>query len=409
MKVLIIAQYFPPDMGGGATRAYNVAKGLRLNGCQVTVIAAFPHYPGGNVPEKYRWKSFLLENFEGLRVIRTFVPPLASHGLANRLVLFLSFIISALWAFPYVGEVDVVWASNPNILSFFPALFYGFVKRKPVALNVDDLWPEELRNTGLVNADSLIFKLMRFMAKFAYSTACMITPISPGYVEVICNEYGVNREKVHVVRAGVDLTTFRVNENTTALNNKAFKVIYSGAFSVAYDFDQVLLAAKKIENENNVEFVLQGGGELVEHVKSKVKQMKLSNVRIIDKIVSRVEVAKLLSEGDALILPLRNFGKPYFGISSKLYEYQAVGKPIICCGEGHPADYVEKTRSGIVVKPGDYEGLAEAVLFLKQNPDVARRMGRSGRHYVEEHLSIEAIGFELVRIFEKTTMGDQSS
>ena len=56
LKVLIIAQYFPPDMGGGATRAYNVAKGLKLNGCEVTVVTAFPHYPSGNVPERYRWK-----------------------------------------------------------------------------------------------------------------------------------------------------------------------------------------------------------------------------------------------------------------------------------------------------------------------------------------------------------------
>jgi len=46
----------------------------------------------------------------------------------------------------------------------------------------------------------------------------------------------------------------------------------------------------------------------------------------MDRILSRDEVAKLLSEADALILPLRDFGRPYLGISSKLYEYQAIGK-----------------------------------------------------------------------------------
>ncbi|MEM2739161.1 MAG: glycosyltransferase family 4 protein [Candidatus Bathyarchaeia archaeon] len=400
MKVLIIAQYFPPDMGGGATRAYNVAKGLKLNGCQVTVIAAFPHYPNGNVPEKYRWKPFVLENFQGLRVIRTFVPPLASSGLAKRLVLFLSFIVSALWAFPFVREVDVVWAANPNVLSIFPALFYGFVKGRSVALNVDDLWPEELHSTGFVNADSFIFKLMRFVARFAYSKAMLITPISPGYGEVICNDYGVDERKVHVVWAGVDLDTFRVDSERPDLDDEVFKVVYSGAFSVAYDFDQVLLAAKKLEDVDKIEFVLQGGGEFIEYVKSKVKRLKLANVRVIDKIYSRAKVAKLLSEADVLILPLRDFGKPYLGISSKLYEYQAAGKPIICCAYGQPAEYVKETCSGIVVKPGDFEGLVRAVLFLKQNPEYARRMGLSGRRYVEEHLSIQAIGLELKRVLE---------
>ena len=76
LDVLIIAQYFPPDLGGAATRAYNVAKGLVLNGCRVTVITAFPHYPDGKIPKDYRWKPFKVEWLGELRVIRTFILPL---------------------------------------------------------------------------------------------------------------------------------------------------------------------------------------------------------------------------------------------------------------------------------------------------------------------------------------------
>jgi len=39
MKVLVVAQYFPPDMGGASTRASNVVKGLLSKGCEVTVVA----------------------------------------------------------------------------------------------------------------------------------------------------------------------------------------------------------------------------------------------------------------------------------------------------------------------------------------------------------------------------------
>jgi len=399
MHVLIIAQVFPPDMGGGSTRAYNVAKGLGLNGCELKAVTAFPHYPSGNVPERYRWKPFVLEDVEGFKVVRTFVPPIASQGLVKRLALFLSFIASSLFAAPFVGKVDVVWAANPNVLSIFPALFYGFVKRKPVALNVDDLWPD----FGLINKSSLTFKMMRFVANFAYSKAGLITPISPGYVEVLCGKYGVNRAKVHVVRAGVDLDTFGIVGSRCNCNRETFRVLYSGAFSVAYDFDQVLLAAKILENVSGVGFVLQGGGELAGYVKSRVKELKLSNVRVIDRIVSRAEVAKQLSEADALILPLRDFGKPYLGISSKLYEYQAAGKPIICCAEGQPAKYIKKISSGIIVKPGDYEALAKAVLYLRENQDVAEKWAQRGRRYVEGSLSIEKIGSKMKKVFEALT------
>jgi glycosyltransferase involved in cell wall biosynthesis len=86
-------------------------------------------------------------------------------------------------------------------------------------------------------------------------------------------------------------------------------------------------------------------------------------------------------------------------MSSKLYEYQAVVKPTICYGEGQPAEYVKETRSGIVVKPGDYEAMAETVLYLKENRDVAGKLGVSGARYVENNLSIEKVGLKMMVAF----------
>ena len=137
MRVLVLAQYFPPDMGGGATRAYNVAKGLLKAGCTVTVVSAFPHYPTGNVPEKYRWKPLSVEYEGKLKVFRTFVPALASEGFVKRVLLFASFVVSSLFALPFVGRVDVVWAANPNVISFYPGLIYGVAKRCPLVQNVE--------------------------------------------------------------------------------------------------------------------------------------------------------------------------------------------------------------------------------------------------------------------------------
>jgi len=91
----------------------------------------------------------------------------------------------------------------------------------------------------------------------------------------------------------------------------------------------------------------------------------------------------------------------YFGISSKLYEYQAVSKPIICCAEGQPAEYVKETGSGVVVKPGDHEALAKAVLYLKENSEIAERLCVSGKLYVERFLSLERIGRQMTIVFNK--------
>ena len=394
LRVLVIAQYYPPDMGGGATRAYNAVKGMILNGAQVTVVSAFPHYPYGNISKEYRWKPIKVEWRDGVKVIRTFVPPIPSVGLAYRLILFISFVISSLFAIPVVGKVDVVWAANPNIISFFPALIYGAVKRAPVALNVDDLWPEDVYSLNLLKPKSFMAKIAETMARIAYHKAKVITPISPGYTFVICGRYRVSQRKVKVVRAGVDINKFKL---CPPKHNGKFIVLYSGAFSVAYDFEQVVKAAKLLENEN-VEFILQGGGELAPHIKRLVKKLEATNVNVIDNILPREEVARLLCEADALLLPLKDFGKPYLGISSKLYEYQAAGRPILCTANGMPALHVLKTKSGLTSRPGDPTALAENVLKLARDSEKGREMGDNGRKFVEAEVNLAKIGAELLTV-----------
>ncbi|MGB9726466.1 MAG: glycosyltransferase family 4 protein, partial [Fervidicoccaceae archaeon] len=378
-----------------------IAKGLILNNAKVTMIAGFSHYPSGNVPKNLRKKALSIEYVDGFKVIRTYIPPIPAKGLANRMILFTSFIISSIFPIPLTRKANFIFASNPQVLAIFPALIYKIRFRCPIVLNVDDLWPEDPIDLGLIKSN-IMRRVGRLMAKIAYLMADAITPISPGYIKVICGKYGVDPSKVHVVRAGVDLNRFKMRTSSNN-NRKVFRVLYSGAFSVAYDFDQILLAAKLLENVDDVEFMLQGGGELAPYLKKRVEELKLRNMKVVDKILSREDVAKLLSEADALILPLRDFGRPYLGISSKLYEYQAVGKPIICCAEGQPAEYVKETESGVVVKPGDYRALANAIIYLKENPEVAERLGVSGRKYVERNLSIERIGREMMIVLKVLT------
>jgi colanic acid biosynthesis glycosyl transferase WcaI len=262
---------------------------------------------------------------------------------------------------------------------------------------VDDLWPEALYDLG-ISEKSFLAKFGELMARTAYRFASLITPISPDYVNTLEGKYQTKGSKISVVPAGVDLDKFKYRQEDSSPDNGKLTVLYIGAFSPAYDFDQVLKAAKLLAPFSDVEFVIQGGGELSDTLKSKVKNMELSNVKIVDRIVSRDEVAAILSRAGLVLLPLNGIGSIEMGLSSKLYEYQAAGKPIICCSRGQPGRYVSKTKSGIVVQPGDYEALAESILYLRKNRTVADELGKSGRQYVENNLSIEKIGFKMKKI-----------
>jgi len=399
LKVVIIAQYFPPDLGGSATRAYNVAKGLTLNGCDVTVITAFPHYPHGKIPKDYDWKPLKVEWMGKIKVIRTYILPLESKGLGRRIILFGVFIITSLFALPFVGNFDVVWSSNPDLVAIIPAIIYGEVKNRPVASNVDDLALEDLYDLNLMKRGSIIATIFELITRICYEKTALVTPISPGYIETL-SKYGIEKSKIRVVEGGVDLNIFKQNIFNERVRTK-FVVLYSGSFSLAYNFDQVLLAAKIIEEkEANVEFILQGKGELGNHICCKIRELDLKNVKLINKIISRKNVAELLNQANILLLPLGDYGKPHLGISAKLYEYQASGKPIICCSSGIPGTYVKETNSGYVVIPGEYKALADTILYLKNNPTEAQTLGKNGRKYVENNVSIQIIGTKMKKNFE---------
>jgi colanic acid biosynthesis glycosyl transferase WcaI len=278
------------------------------------------------------------------------------------------------------------------------------VKRRPVAINVDDLTIEDVIDLRLIDKSSLILKIAERVYRFCYVKGDVVTPLSPGYIETISRKYCVNKSKIHVVRGGVDLSIFKTSPSNRQIGKK-FVVLYTGVLGVGYDFDQIFRASKIVEERyKDVEFVLHGGGEHLVYIKDQIKEQNLTNVKLSDRILNdRKEVVELLNAADVLILPMKDFGRPYLGIATKIYEYQAVGKPIICCGEGQPAILIRETGSGIVVKPGDHEALAKAVLYLKENPLIAMKMGESGRHYVERNLSIDKIGYEMMTIFEKAT------
>lgn len=338
-----------------------------------------------------------IDNIDGIQVIRTAVPPIKSEGLIKRAILFISFIFSSLLAIPYINRANAVWAANPNILGMVPSRIFGKKLGAIVAMNVDDLWPDDIYDLGMMRKGSLISMFAEALAKKTYEKADIITPISPAYVDVITKKYSIKESKIKVIRAGVDLSKFQHEEKQ--VEKQHFEVLYSGAFSSAYDFDQVLQAAELLQRcQPKIRFLIQGGGELAGKIHDYIKKKNLTNVILINRIMTREDTALLLRRADTLLLPLRYFGRPYRGISSKLYEYQAAGKPIICCCNGQPADYILSTHSGLIVKPGDYEALTAAIITLFLDQRLSENLGRNGRLYVESFLSLEKIGQRMLDV-----------
>ena len=395
MHVLVIAQYFPPDVGGGSTRVSNVIKGLLNKGCNVTVIAAFPHYPHGKVPVKYKGKPIVPEQAGSAKVLRVWIPSLPHSGVVNRVVLHACFIFSSLFALPFVGDFDVVWAANPNLFCFYSALAYGLAKRKPIVRNVDDLWPEVFYEMGIVRS-KIMRILLDFLAKLSYIMPAAITPISAGYKRRIVEKYGVRAEKVHVVEVGVNSVESLVSDKK---EKSQFLVMYSGVLGVGYDFETVLKAAGSLSKYEDMVFLIRGIGELTSKLERLIGALNLRNVVLDTNFLSKRELSALLRSADVFVLPMSSASFVDEGLPTKVFEYQGYGKPVVCCSNGESARYVQMTESGLVVKCGDPEALANSILRLYRDRKLAWELGWNGWKHVSENLTSERIGERMYSLF----------
>jgi glycosyltransferase involved in cell wall biosynthesis len=265
--------------------------------------------------------------------------------------------------------------------------------------NIDDLWPEVWYEIGIIKSQ-FIKRMLNWVAKLSYDVPYAITPISNTYVDVLTQKYGIQGEKIFVIEHGVDITRFhRDTFNDRGGRPASTLIVYSGALSIGYDFEPIVKAAKLLENEP-IKFILRGSGTStndIENIKSIIRNNKTRNVELRTERLSSKDLVKFLHRADIFVLPM-SFAGFDMGLPTKLLEYQALGKPVICISNGEAADYVSSTRSGLVNRTKDPQEIAELIRKLADDKNLAKELGENGYKYVLNNLTIENIGKRFMEI-----------
>ena len=392
-SVLILSQYFPPDISGAGTRAYNYSKSLEKK-YEVTVITAHPHLHE-NVPKKLKWKLIHKENENGIKIIRVWIPSILHSSSLNRIRLHFSYIITSLipmWSL----KPSIIFVFQPNLFSIIPAFFYSKLRGSSVIRVVDDLWPEALYERGYVKS-KLLKRFLNKLTKFSYTYAKFIFPLTEIGKQIIHESYNIVNDKIIVLNHGVDTNIFRYTKPT---KKDEFVLMYSGSFVESYDFDLIINAAEKLQNEK-MKIILRGKGTLLPYLENKIKEKKLKNIIIDKEIVPLEQISKKLSEADVFLIPMKNEIALNSTLPTKILEYQAMGRPIICCSEGAPGIYVDKTRSGIKIKYENLNEFIKAIEKLKSEIKLREELGQNGKKYADENLTFEIVGKILSRCIQE--------
>ncbi|HTV55873.1 MAG TPA: glycosyltransferase family 4 protein [Terriglobia bacterium] len=424
MRILYVCQYFPPEVCAPAVRAIELSREWLRAGHEVTVLTGFPNHPEGLIHAEYlpAWrKGFIRDDRDGVRVYRTWLYPAANQGVWLRSANYLSFALSAALVGPWISPVpEIVMATSPQLL--VGAAGYAIARwlGVPFLFEVRDLWPESLEAVGAASRQSLLYKSLQRLARFLYHNADR-TILDGEWKQRALLSAGVPESKLAVIRNGVAVDSFpepesaaarRLRESFRSKLNLArkFVVAYCGTFGMAQGLEIVLEAAERLRSRRDIVFLIAGEGSERGMIARRIAERNLTNILDLGKQL-RENVPGLLSLADACVIPLRP--NPVFetAIPSKVFEAMAAARPVILAVDGETKELVIDARAGIAVPPGDSCRMAEAVLLLQENPNLARRLGANGRRAAKLKYTRRQQAAAYLDVFtefeRRTTMGEE--
>lgn len=375
MKLLILTQYYPPEIGAPQSRLSELAQELAKTGFSVSVLTAMPNYPTGKMFPGYEG-LFRKETLGGITVFRSYIFPTQSTNFFKRLLNYFSFVFSSFCVGLFLPKPDFILTESPPLFLGISGYLLSKIKRAKWIFNVADLWPESVVELGIINKKSLMFKVSNRMESFFYHHAAFVSGQSKTILENITARYP-DIITYHLSN-GVNPENYKLIETK---NNGKIRVIYAGLHGLAQGLDQIITAASSLNNHANIGFILIGDGPEKPDLVNQVLNSGINNVTFLDPM-PKSQIPDALASADILIVPLKI--QLTGAVPSKLYEGMAAGKPIILIAESEAAEIVHNADCGIVVKPGDIEALTSAILHLSANSEERKRLGINGRKAVIE-------------------------
>ena len=388
MNLLILTQYYPPEIGAPQTRLAAMVRELRKLGHQIEVVTALPNYPQGRIFPAYRKTLYRREMRDGVTVHRVWLYGAVGHGIA-RMLSFVSFALSSLIGLFRAAKPDFLFVESPPLVLSIPAVAYGALRSVPVIMNVADLWPDTVAEMGYMKP-GLMLGLFQRLEWWSYRKAAYVNALTEAIRQSLLGLKGLPAAKVLYLPNGVDTEVFRPQAADTALQvslGLARKkiILYAGTMGLAHGLDNVLRAAKLLEQQTDIHFLFLGDGSERAPLEQMRRDMGLANVTFLDPVPLE-QLPAYFSLPVCGLVSLRDV--PFFDGArpSKIFPVLASGRPVIYVGRGEGARLLEEASAGVIVPPGEPQALARAVQELVRDSHLAVQLGRNGRKFVEENL-----------------------
>ncbi len=408
MRILFLSHYFPPEVNAPASRTYEHCVRWAQEGHDVTVVTCVPNCPEGNVYAGYRnrWRT-QEEWIDGVRVIRVWTWVAPNAGTARRIMGFLTYLASAVLASLRIARPDVVIATSPQFFCGWAGVFVSRLKRRPLVLEIRDIWPESIVAVGAMSS-RLLLRTLESLERRMYRAADHIVAVGDGYRDNILRKVDVG-DRISVVTNGVDLRQFSPRRPDDAFLRQhglsgSFVCSYLGTIGMAHGLDVVVRAATQLlaRGRKDIRFCLVGDGADRARLEEMTRAAGVQELVVFAGRQPKERIPTLLASSDACLIHLRSC--ELFGtvIPSKIFETMAMGRPMIMGVRGEARDIVHRAEAGLDMEPDAAESLAACVMRLADDPELTLRLSASAREFVAEHYDRDRLARRLLKTLHET-------
>lgn len=400
MKLIILTQYFPPEIGAPQNRLYELALRLQKEGVEIEVLTAMPNYPQMVIHESYRGKKYVCEEMGPMKVHRSWIYVSQSRSIVPRLKNYFSFV----WTSWRVGRkklsnADFLLVESPPLFLGISAWLLARRTRAKLIFNVSDLWPESAEKLGLVTNRLLLWTTYRLEA-FLYRKSALITGQTQGIVQSIRTRFP--SKEVYWLPNGVDMRFYDAEKFDKSWRAEMgfaeadLLFLYAGIIGHAQGLEVILTAAESLKQRPEIKFILLGSGPVKQELMHQAKNAALDNVIFLD-AVEKKKMPFVLAACDAAVIPLKRLDIFKGAIPSKIFESLSMRKPLVLGVEGEAKElFIDEGKAGLSFEPENAASLAQCVLQLADHPEMIPEFGANGNAYVRRKFDRDLIAADFL-------------
>lgn len=357
-KILVLSFYFEPDLCAGSFRTTALVKQLEAimpRQSHIDVVTTLPN----------RYKAFSvevpqIESRPSVSIHRIAMPGHDS-GMLDQSRAFLTFARRVL-EHTKSSDYDLVFATSSRLMTAALGAFIARGKGLPLYLDIRDIFVDTIKDVLPGRLSWVVRPVFSALEKWTFSKASHINLVSRGFAAYFGVRYPTSR--LSFFSNGIDdefLGSYLVDGHSDNILPGIVTILYAGNIGEGQGLHNILPdLAKRLEGR--ARFIVIGDGGRKSVLDNALKENKNTNVIMLAP-VRRDQLLKAYQDADVLFLHLNDYNAFKKVLPSKLFEYAALGKPILAGVAGYAAEFVKAEISNAAVFPPCDANQAEHALM----------------------------------------------